>query len=145
MRIPLHGVKYWSNIFGPVHAYLIKQWEIYFSSNVRSYSIMDRSNFWSMQLFHTGTHFKLEEVSFWKGIFPSWHNRLNTNVWGSGKINEAWKEILYLLNYFLNNKYHWQSEKGNFNIVLVRKWGISYLKVASIWIRRSNMLPNECK
>ena len=22
-------------IFGPVHAYLIKQWEIYFSSNVR--------------------------------------------------------------------------------------------------------------
>ena len=26
---------YPSNIFGPVHAYLIKQWEISFSSNVR--------------------------------------------------------------------------------------------------------------
>ena len=35
IRIPLHGAKYQSNIFGPVHAYLIKQWEIYFSSNVR--------------------------------------------------------------------------------------------------------------
>ena len=47
--------------------------------------MMDRSNFWSMQLFQTGPHFKLEEVWFWKGIFPSWHNRLNTNVRGSGK------------------------------------------------------------
>ena len=48
----------------PVHAYLIKQWEIYFSSNVRFYNVMDRSNFWSMQLFQTGPHFKLEEVWF---------------------------------------------------------------------------------
>ena len=62
---------YQSNIFWPVHAYLIKQWEIYFSSNVRFYNMMDRSNFWSMQLFQTGPHFKLEEVWFWKGIFPS--------------------------------------------------------------------------
>ena len=30
IRIPLHGAKYQSNIFGPVHAYLIQQWEIYF-------------------------------------------------------------------------------------------------------------------
>ena len=29
---------YQSNIFWPVHAYLIKQWEIYFSSNVRFYN-----------------------------------------------------------------------------------------------------------
>ena len=89
---------YQSNIFWPVHAYLIKQWEIYFSSNVRFYNMMDRSNFWSMQLFQTGPHFKLEEVWFWKGIFPSWHNRLNTNVRGSGKLNEAWKGIFYSLN-----------------------------------------------
>ena len=98
IRIPLRGAKYKSNIFWPVHAYLIKQWEIYFSSNVRFYNMMDRSNFWSMQLFQTGPHFKLEEVWFWKGIFPSWHNRLNTNVRGSGKSNEAWKGIFYLLN-----------------------------------------------
>ena len=91
IRIPLRGAKYKSNIFWPVHAYLIKQWEIYFSSNVRFYNMMDRSNFWSMQLFQTGPHFKLEEVWFWKGIFPSWHNRLNTNVQGSEKLNEAWK------------------------------------------------------
>ena len=44
IRIPLRGVKYKSNIFGPVHAYLIKQWEIYFSSNFRFYNMMDRSN-----------------------------------------------------------------------------------------------------
>ena len=30
---------------------------------------MDQSNFWSMQLFQTGPHFKLEEVWFWKDIF----------------------------------------------------------------------------
>ena len=58
------GLSTKSNIFGPVHAYLIKQWEIYFSSNVRFYNMMDRSNFWSMQLFQTGPHFKLEEVLF---------------------------------------------------------------------------------
>ena len=96
--IPLHGAKYFSNIVGPVHPYLIKQWKIYFSSNVRFYNMINRSNFWSMQLFQTGPHFKLEEVWFWKGIFPSWHNRLNTNVRGSGKLNEAWKGIFYLLN-----------------------------------------------
>ena len=77
---------------------LIKQWEIYFSSNFRFYNMMDRSNFWSMQLFQTGPHFKLEEVWFWKGIFPSWHNRLNTNVRGSGKWNKPWKGVFYLLN-----------------------------------------------
>ena len=64
IRIPLHGAKYKSNIFGPVHAYLIKQWEIYFSSNFRFYNMMDRSNFWSMQVFQTEPHFKLEEVWF---------------------------------------------------------------------------------
>ena len=30
---------------------------------------MDRSNFWSMQLFQTEPHFKLEEVWFCEGIF----------------------------------------------------------------------------
>ena len=84
-----------SNIFWPVHAYSIKQWEIYFSSNVQFYNMMDRSNFWSMQLFQTGPHFKLEEVWFWKGIFPSWHNRLNPNVRGSGNIK--WSLERYLL------------------------------------------------
>ena len=98
IRIPLRGAKYKSNIFWPFHAYLIKQWEIYFSSDVRFYNMMDRSNFWSMQLFQTRPHFKLEEVWCWKGIFPSWHNRLNTNVRGSGKLNDAWKGIFYLLN-----------------------------------------------
>ena len=49
-------------------------------------------------VFQTGAHFKLEEVCFRKGIFPSSHNRLNTNVRGSGKSNEAWKGIFYLLN-----------------------------------------------
>ena len=56
-------------IFWPVHAYLIKEWEIYFSSNVRFYNMMDQSNFWSMQLFQTGPHFKPEEFWCWKGIF----------------------------------------------------------------------------
>ena len=60
--------KYRSNIFWPVHTYLIKQWDIYFSTNVRFYNVMDRSNFWSMQLFQTGPHFKLVEVWFWKDI-----------------------------------------------------------------------------
>ena len=87
-----------SNIFWPVHAYLIKQWEIYFSPNFRFYNMMDRSNFRSMQLFQTGPHFKLEEVWFWKGIFPFWHGRLYTNIRGSVKLNEAWKDIFYLLN-----------------------------------------------
>ena len=36
--------------------------KIYFSSNVRFYIVMNRSNFWSMELFQTGPHFKLEEV-----------------------------------------------------------------------------------
>ena len=40
------------------------QREIYFSSKVRFYNMMDRSNFWSRQLFQTGPHFKLEEVWF---------------------------------------------------------------------------------
>ena len=48
-------------------------WYLQFRWNVNS-NMMDRSNFWSMQLFQTGPHFKLEEVWFWKGIFPSWHN-----------------------------------------------------------------------
>ena len=60
--------KYPSNIFWPLHTYVIKQWEIYFSTNVRFYNVMDRSNFWSMQLFQTGPHFKLVEVWFWKDI-----------------------------------------------------------------------------
>ena len=60
--------KYRSNIFWPVHTYVIKQWEIYFSTNVRFYNVMDWSNFWSMQLFQTGPHFKLVEVWFWKDI-----------------------------------------------------------------------------
>ena len=64
----IHGAKYQSNIFGPVHAYLIKQWEIYFSSNVRFQNVMDWSNFWSVQLFQTGPHFKLEEVFFPQGF-----------------------------------------------------------------------------
>ena len=97
-KIPESGYPYMSNIFWPVHAYLIKQWEIYFSSNVWFYNMMDRSNFWSMQLFQTGPHFKLEVVWFWKGIFPSWHNILNTNVRGGEKLNETWKGIFYLLN-----------------------------------------------
>ena len=95
---------------------------------------MDRSNFWLMQLSQTGPHFKLEEVWFWNDIFPSSHNRLNTNVRGSGKVNETWKGIFYLLNYFCNNTYHCQMEKGSFSIVFEGKWSISYLKVASIWI-----------
>ena len=61
--------KYRSNIFWPVHTYLIKQWEIYFCTNVQFYNVMDQSNFWSMQLFQTGPHFKLVEVWFWKDIF----------------------------------------------------------------------------
>ena len=72
IRMLLHGAKLKSNIFWTVHAYLIKHFEIYFSSNVRFYNVMTWSNFWSMQLFQTGQHFKLEEVWFWKGIFPSW-------------------------------------------------------------------------
>ena len=104
IQIPESGYPYMgrsisqSNIFWPVHAYLIKQWEIYFSPNFRFYNMMDRSNFRSMQLFQTGPHFKLEEVWFWKGIFPFWHGRLYTNIRGSVKLNEAWKDIFYLLN-----------------------------------------------
>ena len=44
--------------FRTVDAYLIKQWEIYFSSNFRFYNMMNRSNLWSMQDFQTGPHFK---------------------------------------------------------------------------------------
>ena len=63
-QIPESGYPYMGRIFRPVQAYLFKQWEIYFSSNVRFYNLMDWSNFWSMQIFQTGPHFKLEEVWF---------------------------------------------------------------------------------
>ena len=82
---------------------------------------MDGSNFWSVGLSQTGPHFKQEEVWFCNDIFPSSHNRPYTNVWGSGKLNETRKGIFYLLIKFLNNIYHRQTEKGNFNIVLEGK------------------------
>ena len=47
-----------------------------------------------------------------------------------------WRLERYLLltePIFEQYVYHKQRAKGNFNIVLVGKWGISYLKVASIW------------
>ena len=87
------STEYKSHIFWPVHAYLIKRWEIYFSSNVRFNIMMDRRNFWPMQLFQTGPHFKVEEVWFWKVFL-----RLDVKVRDSGKLNEAWKVIFYLLN-----------------------------------------------
>ena len=69
-----------------------------FSDLFTHYNVIDRRNVWSMQLFQTGPHFKLEEASPEKVFFRLDITDFNTNVRGSGKLTEDWKGIFYLLN-----------------------------------------------
>ena len=83
IRIPLYRAKCLSNIFGPVHSYLIKQWEIYFPSNVRFYNVMNRSNFWSMQLCRLEHTLNLKRLGS-ETIFFCGHTEINlTRMFGA--------------------------------------------------------------
>ena len=89
METKAKKLNYFSSYFGPVHAYLIKQWK---------FNFLLRFDFKMSWIGVTSGQCSFFGLDHTRGGLVRKRNRLNTNVRGSGKLNETWKGIFYLVN-----------------------------------------------